>query len=220
MKGRLLSCIIFTFLFATFSASGQSQALKAVECERLVFEGAGPWEANGALLERARCLVSLERWNDALDALERLRMYALDKEIFPEVCYMKALCKHGVGDTDGAYAALKEGQEQGYWTLSVQEPKLKSPLAAIILSAFTPFGHMYVGSRKGFTVGLVSAASAAFAIWQAFEGCWITAFLGGGSLLAMSYMRENLQLVPSLAEKYNAQARQNFLKEQLDVLDF
>lgn len=220
MNARLLWCIISTFLFASISAEAQSPALRAVECERILFEGASPADANAALLERSESLVSLERWADALESLSRLRLYALSADDFPRVAYLKMLCKLRTGDCEGAYADLVQGAAEGWWPSPGERPKAKSPVTAILLSILPPAGHMYVHSADGIPVALASYASAAFTVWQALEGNWITVVLGGGSLLSMNYMRRNLQRVPFLAEEYNAAALEEYLEKELSLLEF
>ena len=219
MKPRHWSYIILLCLFTAFSARAQSPALKAVQLERILFDGAGPSEANEALLARARCLMELSRWADATDALDRLHLYALDPEMLPEVTYLKAVCKSRAGDSEGAYATLKEGEAQGFWTLSGQ-PRKKSPVIASFLAMNPPAGHFYVGSKKWPLVTLVSYASVVFTVWQLIEGTWITAILGGIVMVDESFVRRNVMAVPAMAEEYNSAAIEKYVKEQLDLLEF
>jgi hypothetical protein len=193
--------------------------MQAVEYERVLFEGAGADDANAALLARARCLIGLQRWADAADALDRLRLYALDSGLLPEVTYLKALCRSGSGDYSGAYAVLQEGESQGFWTLSSQ-PRKKSPVVAAFLALNPPAGHLYVESKKWPLVTLASYGSVVFTAWQIIEGNWITAILGGIVLVDESYVRRNMMAVPAMADEYNASALEKYVKEQLDLLQF
>ena len=193
--------------------------MQAVEYERVLFEGAGADDANAALLARARCLVGLERWADAADALDRLRLYALSEELLPEVTYLKALCRSGEGDAAEAYAVLQEGESQGFWTLSGQ-PRKKSPIVAAFLAMNPPAGHLYVESKKWPLVTLASYGSVVFTVWQMIEGNWITAVLGGIVLVDESFVRRNMMAVPAMAEQYNASALEIYVKEQLDMLHY
>ena len=220
MKPRHWSFIILLSLCTAFSARAQSPALKAVQLERVLFDGAGPTEANDALLGRAQCLMELDRWADASDALDRLRFYALDPEVLPEITYLRALCKYRAGDAEGAYATLREGESQGFWELSSKQPKTKSPAIAAFLALNPPAGHLYVGSKKWPVVTLASYASVAFTVWQLIEGCWMTAVLGGLVMMDEFFVRRNIMAVPVMAEQYNAQALEKYVKEQLDLLDF
>ena len=193
--------------------------MQAVEYERVLFEGAGADDTNAALLARARCLIGLERWADAADALDRLRLYSLDAGLLPEVTYLKALCRSGSGDAAGAYAVLQEGESQGFWTLTGQ-PSRKNPVVAAFLAMNPPAGHFYVGSKKWPLVTLASYASVVFTVWQMIEGNWITAFLGGIVLVDESFVRRNVMAVPAMADQYNATAVEKYVKEQLAALSY
>ena len=225
MKPRHWSYIILLSLCTAFSGSfsgwaqSLSPAMQAVEYERALFEGAGADDANAALLERAQCLIGLERWADAADALDRLRLYALSEDRLPEVTYLKALCTYRAGDSAGAYAVLQEGESQGFWTLTGQ-PSRKSPVVAAFLAMNPPAGHFYVGSKKWPLVTLASYASVVFTVWQMIEGNWITAVLGGIVLVDESFVRRNVMAVPAMADQYNATAVEKYVKEQLDLLQF
>ena len=223
MRPRHWSYIILLSLCTAFSGSfsgwAQSPAMQAVEYERVLFEGAGADDANAALLARARCLIGLERWADAADALDRLRLYALDASLLPEVTYLKALCRSGAGDAAGAYAVLQEGESQGFWTLNGQ-PRKKSPIVAAFLALNPPAGHLYVESKKWPLVTLASYGSVIFTAWQLIEGNWITAVLGGIVLVDESFVRRNMMAVPAMADEYNASALEKYVKEQLDLLQF
>ena len=110
MKSRLLSCIIFIFLSGAVSVRAQSLALKAVEYERVIFEGAAPAAANEAMLSRAGCLVQLGRWADADACLSRLRMYALGPEQREESAYLRTLCQYRLKNYDAALAVMGEAE--------------------------------------------------------------------------------------------------------------
>lgn len=223
MKPRHWSYIILLSLCTAFSVSftarAQSPAMQAVQFERLLWEGAGADDANAALLARTRCLMELGRWADATDALDRLRLYALPPEQMPEVAYLKAMCKSRAGDSEGAYAALKEGEAQGYWTL-IGQPKKKSPVVGAFLAMNPPAGHLYVESKKWPLVTLASYGSVVFTVWQLIEGNWITAILGGIVLVDESFVRRNVMAVPAMAEQYNAAALEKYVQEQLELLHF
>ena len=221
MRPRRWSYIILLSLCTAFSVRAQSlsPAMQAVEYERVLWEGAGPADANDALLARAQCLIGLERWADAADAIDRLRLYALDAAQLPEVTYLKALCKFKGGDSEGAYAILQEGQAQGFWTLTGQ-PGKKSPFVAAFLALNPPAGHFYVGSNKWPLVTLASYGAVVFTVWQLIERNWITAILGGIVLVDESYVRRNMMAVPAMAEEYNSQSLEKYVKEQLATLSY
>jgi len=246
MRPRLFLSIISLFLCTAFSVKAQSQALQAVEYERLLFEGAGPVEANGALIGRARCLMELGRWEDALDALDRLRLYALDPAGMKDANYLKALCKYREGDYAGAVSVMDEGvgdspevlklrvlslagsrrfeEAKELWpeasALLDKAPGKKSQVVAALLALIPPAGHLYTHADGGLAVAAASAASAAFWVWQALEGNWITAIVGGGLLLSETQWRRSVQAVPSKADEYNRKSMEKFLKELESVLEF
>lgn len=72
----------------------------------MLFEGAAPSVANAALLGRAEYLLGLDRYADALDALDRLRMYALSDESLSRATQMRTLALYRMGDYDSAAAQL------------------------------------------------------------------------------------------------------------------
>lgn len=112
MKHLRWFCIIFIFRFAAFTASAQG-ALEAVEYERVLFEGAAPAEANAALLSRVGCLVALQRYADAADALDRLRMFALSDEDRLRCNHLRAMTLYRTGNYSGAASCLDEGFPEG-----------------------------------------------------------------------------------------------------------
>ena len=57
-------------------------------------------------------------------------------------------------------------------------------------------------------------------MWQLIEKNWITAVLGGIVLVDESYVRRNMMAVPAMAEEYNSQSLEKYVKEQLDLLEF
>lgn len=140
MKSRLLSCIIFIFLSGAISVRAQSLALKAVEYERLIFEGAAPAAANGAIISRAQCLVELGRWDDAEACLSRLRMYALSPGQREQSACLKALCQYRQGNYDAALAFLNES------------PQISAPeavkLKALVLAGTRRFEESEAEARR------------------------------------------------------------------------
>lgn len=75
----------------------------------MLFEGASPAVANAALLSRAEYLLDLERYADAIDALDRLRMYALAEDDHMRASCMRTLALYRMGDYDSAAAQLGAG---------------------------------------------------------------------------------------------------------------
>lgn len=110
MKPLRLFCTISIFLCATFTVRAQS--LEAVEYERVLFHGASPAEANAALLSRAACLEQLGRYDDALDALDRLRLFAMSADDRLRSNHLRGVAMLRTGNYQGAAGCLDEGFPQ------------------------------------------------------------------------------------------------------------
>lgn len=220
MKPRRWYFIISVFLSVVFSARAQSPALKAVQYERILFDGAGPSEANEALLSRALCLTELGRWADASDALDRLRLYALEPSQMPEVNYLKALCKYRQGDYTSAATIMAEGFPDspdaiklGTLINAATSWKGKNELLAAILGVYPPYGHLYTQARGGVPVTIASSCSAALWVIAAICGDWVTAIVGGGLLLSETWWRGSVQAMPAAAREYNERELAKYLLE-------
>ena len=220
MKPRRWFFIISVFLSVAFSARAQSPALKAVQYERILFDGAGPEEANDALLSRALCLTELGRWADASDALDRLRLYALDPSRMQEVNYLKALCKYRLEDYESAATIMAEGfpdtpEAQRLSTLITAATTWhgKNEVVAMLLGIYPPYGHLYTHARGGVSTALASSASAALWVISAICGDWVTALVGGGLLLSETWWRKSVQAMPQKAREYNTRELPKYLEE-------
>ena len=220
--------------------------MQAVEYERVLWEGAGPADANQALVARAECLIVLERWADAADALDRLRLYAVPPEEMPRVNWLKTLCAYRKGDYPAAYSFCREGLPDTPEAMKIKvlalasarqfaeakelalgiapdpskvkrlfrkAPTLKSEIVATYFALSPPMGHIYLNNPEGWWVTPASYASMAFAIWQIIEGNWVTAILGGGTLLDLSYMEQNVLKMQYLTAKYNSTELEKFLTQ-------
>lgn len=99
---------MFTCLCALFSARAQSPELRAVELERLIFDGADLETVNSALLEKADCYSQLGRYEDASSTLERVRMFALTDEERAAVQYKQELMYYMAGNFVSAAALVSE----------------------------------------------------------------------------------------------------------------
>ena len=84
--------------------------MRAVECERLIFDGADLASTNGALLKKAECYKQLGRYADASSTLERVRMFALTDEERTEVLYQQELC-HFLNGEFGQAAVIADNLE-------------------------------------------------------------------------------------------------------------
>lgn len=91
------------------------------------------------------------------------------------------------------------------------KPRYTSQKAAMALSFLPPVGQAIAGhTREGFGALVTEAASAAFAVWQIIEGCYITGILGGGIMLEMAYM-DNFNNTLRYTEEANNRNRAEFL---------
>ncbi len=91
------------------------------------------------------------------------------------------------------------------------KPRYTSQKAAMALSFLPPIGQAIAGhTREGFGALVTEAASAAFAVWQIIEGCYITGILGGGIMLEMAYM-DNFNNTLRYTEEANNRNRAEFL---------
>lgn len=111
MHRTLSYFIIFIFLFAVHSASGQERGKtdpleQALRWERTVYGSGGADQ--GALFSKARCYADAGLYSDALSTLERIRLYLLPPEETSEVLFFKALCCRQTGDIGAALSYLEE----------------------------------------------------------------------------------------------------------------
>lgn len=68
------------------------------------------------------------------------------------------------------------------------KPCLKSERLGWYLSLVPGLGHFYAGEYGlGAAAFLLNAACLGFGVWQVFEGCYITAYLGGAGMLSVTY---------------------------------
>ena len=99
---------ISIFLCALYSSSAQNWESAAVECERIIYDGADLQETNSALVRKAECCKQLGRYADATAALARVRMFALSPEERHEVLYQQELCYFLSGEFSQAAAMVPE----------------------------------------------------------------------------------------------------------------
>lgn len=73
-------------------------------------------------------------------------------------------------------------------SLYALKPRLKSETLGWYLSLVPGLGHVYAGQYGlGAAALLMNVAALGFGVWQALEGCYITAYLGGAGLLSTTY---------------------------------
>ncbi len=73
-------------------------------------------------------------------------------------------------------------------SLYSKTPRLKKESLGWLLSLVPGLGHAYAGEYGLAAVAfLMNAAALGFGVWQVYEGCYITAWLGGAGLLSVTY---------------------------------
>ena len=188
MRRTALLCLICTFLSATFSkAQGVTDSLlfEAAKCERIVFEARSPIDANDALLRKAELYKQAGLYKEALQTLERLRLYLVKADARTEVTVQKSLCAFLAGDYDASLSYLDElGIETNY-----VEPKLKKDWVGMVLTFLVPAGYIYAGAPgEGAVSTAMNAASVAWIVTQLNAGLPVTAILGGALALSYTYL--------------------------------
>ena len=221
MSRKLLSCTAFIFLSAVFSieAFSTDATLRAVELERVIYLSDNPFQANDALLEKAECYISLERYQEALNTFERVSMYCLDASVRTEVLLRKAYCAYMAGNPDASIAALNEA---GISTGEIKAKKL-SPAATMLLTLAVPLGYIYVGAPlEGAVSTVLNAGSIAWTVTQIASGFYISGILGGAILLSTTYLGAQ-QRTAIICEEKNAKAldkaKRSVLSEYFSKVD-
>lgn len=101
-------------------------------------------------------------------------------------------------------------------------PTLKNENTARWLSLVPGLGHLYAGyPLEGAAAFFINAAALGFGIWQVFERCYITAYIGGAGLLSATYpgvMRSAeihaRKTNQRRTAQFNQQCRQQLIKTQ------
>lgn len=190
MRRITLLCLISTFLFAicnSVSAQDAKDSLlfEAAKCERIVFEAANPGEVNEALLFKAELYKQAGLYKEALQTLERMRLYMVKGDLRSDVILQKSLLAFLAQDYDASLSYLEElGIETNY-----VEPKLKKDWVGMVLTFLVPAGYIYAGAPgEGAVSTAMNAASVAWIVTQLNAGLPVTALLGGALALSYTYL--------------------------------
>lgn len=89
----------------------------AVDCERVIWEGADLAATNDALIRKAECYKQLGRYPDASATLSRVRMFALLPEERRQVLYQQELCYFLSGEFNQACSIVEELDDDSPQTL-------------------------------------------------------------------------------------------------------
>ena len=200
MRRTALLCLIFTFLSVTFSKAQDvtdSLLFEAAKCERIVFEAPGPHEVNQALLSKAGLYKQAGLYKEALQTLERMRLYMVKTDLRTDVIIQKSLLAFLAGDYDASLSYLDElGIETNY-----VEPKLKKDWAGMVLTLLVPAGYIYAGAPgEGAVSTAMNAASVVWIVSQLNAGLPVTALLGGALALSYTYLGAQERVAELIAD--------------------
>lgn len=133
---------------------------------------------------------------------------------------LRALVLASVRDYDGAMEAARPlaPDQAALEALFERTPKFKSARKAMFLGIIPTLGHIYVERPDLWWTTAGSLASAAFAVYEAVQGNWVTAILGGGLLVNGFYVEEHLRPLEQQVAEYNTSSLEKFLKELENVL--
>ena len=188
----------------------------AVEYERCVFLAESRTATHNALVKKAQCYKQLERYDRAAATLERCARdyddYAqlalchyldanfvaavsavencrmLADSVDKDVLLIQLLSLNELHRYDSAQAVALEIVGHQLDSCYAARPRLKKEKTAWYLSFVPGLGHIYAGQYGlGAAAFALNAAVLGFGVWQAFEGCWLTAYLGGAGLLSATY---------------------------------
>ncbi|MCR5423866.1 MAG: hypothetical protein K6E93_03775 [Bacteroidales bacterium] len=77
-------------------------------------------------------------------------------------------------------------------SLYAKSPKMKSVKTAQILAFLPGLGHLYAGyPLEACTAFALNALPLAFGVWQVYEGCYVTAYIGGAGLLSFTFFGQH-----------------------------
>ncbi|MGP1515529.1 MAG: hypothetical protein ACTTJH_06170 [Bacteroidales bacterium] len=113
---------------------------------------------------------------------------------------------------------IKRFLERMYKKLS----KLKSEKTARVLSFVPGLAHIYAGDYvQGISAFTLNFLVLGFGTWQIFESCYVTAYLGGASLLSVTYpgaMQSGMYAVKKLNYKKTSEFNNSFKIGLLSLL--
>lgn len=213
---------IFTCLCAAFSskaASVEDWALNAVECERRAYFAEDVGTANAALFARAACCFCDSRYEDALRALERVNIFALDESEAFELLKQKLLCAYMLcaleqakgleeeilmlaevspasDSLTGLDALIAKAREHAVAAV----PETKNELVAIARGFLPPLGHSYTEhTARGFAFAGLNLASLTYVAIECAFGDWFSGLVGGGIALYNTFFKEQLRVASWVA---------------------
>lgn len=178
----------------------ESWQAKALECERLIYQGLPLMDEALVLMEKAECYRQMQAFDLAVKTLDRIALYALTDSLRTEVFALRALC---------------EGENHSSMTTEAQsmQKQRKNPNTARWLSMIPGAGHFYAGKvGEGIFSLFLNAASIGFIALELSSGLYVGAFLGGGILLSQPYLggtERAIQLVYEYNEEKPLQSKES-----------
>jgi len=177
---------------------------QALDYERIAYRAESTEELNDALLRKAVCYENACAWSEALETLDRVRMYALPEGERRGLMLSKAQILARCGRMDESHQMALELLGSLTEAGVVSDPAAagkrlesiyaaagngKSSDTALILSFLPPLGHFYVGRPgEGLLSMTMNASVVAFAAWQLVGGYYVTGALGGAIALERTFM--------------------------------
>ncbi len=174
---------------------------EAVLCERESFEARFPLQKADALKRKSELCLKAGKPGAALEALERVPMFALSPEERHDVTLKKASCAYLSEDCDAALSYLAEA---GVETPALTTPH-KSEALGMALGFIVPAGYAYAGATFGETLlsTLLNAASLTWTVTQIGAGLYLTGGLGGAIALSSTFLGAQKH-ISTLIQTYNA----------------
>lgn len=167
----------------------ESWQAKALECERLIYQGLPLMDEALVLMEKAECYRQMQAFDLAVKTLDRIALYALTDSLRTEVFALRASCENPF------------------------QKKRKNPDTARWLSMIPGAGHFYAGKvGEGIFSLFLNAASIGFIALELSSGLYVGAFLGGGILLSQPYLggtERAIQLVYEYNEEKPLQSKES-----------
>lgn len=178
-------------------------------------------------LQLALCHFLNSDFGDAASAIATCE--AMSDSISNDLLLIKVLTLNELSLYDSAYrvalclAARKEkstGHDMSLLvdSLYAEKPKLKSEQLAQYLSFLPGLGHIYANQwGLGAIDFAINAALISFGIWQVYERCYLTAWIGGAGLFSATY-RGSMRSATQYVRKYNYQRCTAFNKSTRQTL--
>lgn len=184
-------------------------------------------ESYGEFLQLALCRYLAGSYSSAAFAADRCEM--LCDSVGEDIYLIKLLALNEQGLYDSArvvadslvakhMAATGEDISSLIDSIYACKPHLKSEKLAWYLSFVPGLGHAYAGEYGlGAVALLMNAAALGFGVWQVFEGCYLTAWLGGAGLLSTTYPGA-MRSAEHCVKKYNYEHTTTFNRSIKNVL--